>query len=169
MNKVLDSTNERSRIYFFLRLFIRRLESSQTRTNAFYPFAARRLSAAAEARRLSSSLSPGEWCRLLLHADSTSGKYSPLSVGGRTNSPTAAGENLEPSMVFAAYTLRQSRKTLEVGLFTTWPGFGDLYWHQKHVGNINKTHSESVPDTGRSRRENTGAAAKLLKRLSCTT
>lgn len=62
-----------------------------------------------------------------------------------------------------------TRKTLEVGLFTMWPCFGDMHRHQKHVGNINKTRSETVPDTGRSIRENTGASVKLLKRLSPTT
>lgn len=72
----------------------------------FHPHAARRLCAAAKARRLGSPGSRGRIAPasppLKLYLD---GIFSVIT-GGRTNSPKAGGENLEFSIVFAASALR---------------------------------------------------------------
>lgn len=119
INKLLQTTTGNKRALkdpfspvsvFFGSGFNRRLEKLTNIKQCFLSGSSRRLSAAAEARPLSLG-GPQTSPTLRFYL----GEMFSIITGGRTNSPTAAGENLEPSIVFAAYTLRQYNDPLEVG------------------------------------------------------
>lgn len=93
------------------------------------------------------------------------GEIFSIITRGRTNSPTAAAENLEPSVLFAAHTLRQFNDLQDARgwLIHNVAVFRRYVLTSKAREYINNANIQSVPDTGRSTRDRAGASVKLPK------